>query len=110
MGRSCTILLWRFWYPRRGVGTYSSFRISNIVRYSVPFNPPTTHFEPDANTLVLAHYGPEFKDYSGNNVNMEPGGGCVITNDSPWTARDTYSEVANAQRKAAAVKRRSWTR
>lgn len=85
-------------------GTYSNFRISNIVRYSVPFNPPTSYFEPDANTLVLAHQGPEFKDYSGNNVNMEAGGGCKITQDSPWTARDTYSEVANAQNKAAAVK------
>ena len=33
-------------------------------------------------------------------MNMEPGGGCVITQDSPWTARDTYSPVANAQIKA----------
>ena len=85
-------------------GTYSNFRVSNIVRYAVPFSPPTSHFEPDANTLVLAHQGPEFKDYSGNNVNMVAGGGCKITQDSPWTARDTYSEVANAQRKAAKVK------
>ena len=85
-------------------GTYSNFRISNIVRYTWQFTPPASPFEPDANTLVLAHQGPEFKDYSGNNVNMEPGGGCKITQDSPWTARDTYSEVANAQNKAAAVK------
>ena len=32
-------------------GTYSNFRVSNIVRYPVPFNPPTSYFEPDANTL-----------------------------------------------------------
>lgn len=86
-------------------GTYSNFRISNVDRYAgANGTPPASHFEPDANTLVLAHQGPEFKDYSGNNVNMVQGTGCKITQDSPWSARDTYSEVANAQLKAAAVK------
>jgi hypothetical protein len=42
-----------------GAGSYSGYmdeiRVSNIVRYSSNFTPPTTRFTDDANTMILIH-------------------------------------------------------
>jgi hypothetical protein len=37
-------------------GVLDEARISNVVRYSANFTPPTTPFTPDANTLALWHF------------------------------------------------------
>jgi hypothetical protein len=93
-----------FYGPGSGIrspafGTYSNFRVSDIARYnSSNFTPPTEPFVNDANTLILSHYGSEIKDYSDYSRNTTAQSGLQVTNDSPWTARDTYSKLANKQK------------
>jgi hypothetical protein len=51
-------------------GLLDELRISNVVRYTNSFTPPTSPFIPDANTLLLYHFDQQqnnvIQDYSGN--------------------------------------------
>jgi len=48
-------------YDRNQFPSYSGWvdevRLSNVVRYTSDFNPPTTPFTSDANTMALYHFG-----------------------------------------------------
>jgi len=54
-------------------GQIEEFRISNVVRYTANFTPPTMEFTPDANTVALYHFnegsGQTTADASGNGFN-----------------------------------------
>lgn len=74
-------------------GTFDELRISNTLRYTGNFDPPTAPFEPDASTVGLFHFD-EGEGVAANDVSSMPTPGELIyggdpagpqwSTDSPW--------------------------
>jgi hypothetical protein len=99
-----------------GVGTYQTFfykhfkgymdelRISNTIRYNMPFTPTPLPFMPDANTIGLWHFDETnpvtfINDYSGHGLNLIPSGNVktihlnslIIQTNSVLSVADTFA-------------------
>ena len=66
-------------FKRHYKGYMDELRISNTVRYSSAFTPPTGPFTTDASTTRLWHFDEQnpistITDYSGNGLNLTPSG------------------------------------
>jgi hypothetical protein len=69
------------------VGELEEMRISNIIRYSGAFTPPSSDFTSDSNTVVLYHLnegsGQTVVDLSGNGRNLTLGASTDIESADP---------------------------
>ena len=69
-------------------GYISNIRVSDNVRYSSNFTPPTSALTTDANTTLLTLQDSTFIDNSGNGNVITPSGGAEMVSHAPFTAAE----------------------
>lgn len=69
-------------------GKIDEVRISDNVRYTIPFAPPTAPFTPDSNTVALWHFDEEtsqtINDSAGSNHGIRGSSNVVEPSDPTW--------------------------
>jgi len=76
-------------------GQIDEVRISNVVRYSAAFTPPTQAFARDANTVALFHLDEDGTDSAGDQTRFAPNHANIVYSPGNWDVTATRAKTIN---------------
>lgn len=76
-------------------GQIDEVRISNTVRYTAAFTPPTQVFTRDANTVALYHLDEDGADSAGEQIRFAPSNTNIVYSPGNWDVTATRAKTIN---------------